>query len=54
VVIARTDNASRLMARVPAEDTAALARLTSLAVNPIGSTGRTTPGADGHLVWSFA
>ncbi|MGP8122824.1 MAG: acetyl-CoA acetyltransferase [Xanthobacteraceae bacterium] len=54
VVIARPDPGLRLMARIPGDDGAAIARLLSLATNPIGSTGRTVPGPDGLLQWSFA
>ena len=54
IVIARPDPGSRLMARVPGEDTAGIAKLLSRAVSPVGSNGRTRPGADGILEWSFA
>jgi acetyl-CoA C-acetyltransferase len=54
VAIARPDPGSRVMARVPGDDGAGIARLMNLAVNPIGSTGRTAPGPDGLPQWSFA
>lgn len=53
VVIARPDPGQRLMARVPADDTEALARLMSASRNPIGASGRTAAGPDGILQWSF-
>ena len=54
VVIARPDPGTRVMARVAGDDHEGIARLMSLATNPIGSTGRTTPGADGLPQWRFA
>ena len=54
VVIARTPAGARLMARVPADDAAALALLTDADRSPVGRAGRTAVGEDGLLVWAFA
>jgi acetyl-CoA C-acetyltransferase len=54
VVIGRTAGGARLMARVPRDDGAALARLTDLAQSPVGSTGQVAPAPDGLLNWRFA
>ena len=52
VVIARTPEGKRLMARVPAEDGATMPLLTSMERNAIGAGGEVTAGADGELVFS--
>jgi acetyl-CoA C-acetyltransferase len=55
VVIARTPQGGRLMARVEAADTATLARLTDLDASPIGLPGQVANGAaDGLLRWTLA
>ncbi len=52
IVIARTPDGKRLMARVPAEDGGTLALLTSMERNAIGTKGQVTVAADGELVFS--
>jgi acetyl-CoA acetyltransferase len=53
-VIARTGDASRLMARVRADDAASMALLTDQAASPIGCTGHVARGSDGLLSWTIA
>lgn len=53
LVIARTDDGQRLMARVLPTDTATLAVLTDLNRSPVGRRGRAAPGPDGLLHWSL-
>jgi len=53
VVIALTSGGQRLMARVPPDDTAALATLTALDRSPVGRRGRTAAGPDSLLRWTF-
>jgi hypothetical protein len=54
LVIALTPAGQRLMARVPASDTATLARLTALDRSPVGQAGATSRAGDGRLHWRFA
>ena len=54
LVIASTPGGQRLMARVPASDTATLARLTALDRSPVGQAGTTARADDGRLHWRFA
>ncbi|HEY5755238.1 MAG TPA: hypothetical protein VIU34_05415 [Steroidobacter sp.] len=51
-VIARTSEDRRLMARVPASDSASLQVLTDLSTTPIGRVGQVTRGADNLLNWT--
>jgi acetyl-CoA acetyltransferase len=53
IAIARPDPRTRLFARIPAEDSEAIARLMSPSANPIGEAGRTALGSDGILQWHF-
>jgi len=53
VVIARLDAGSRVLARLPAEDAAGLARLTDLAASPVGAAGVVDAEGDEALVWAF-
>jgi acetyl-CoA C-acetyltransferase len=53
IVIARTTNSERIMARVLAADTSALSALTDPARSPIGLTGHAELYGDGLLVWKF-
>jgi acetyl-CoA C-acetyltransferase len=50
-VIARTPAGERLMARVAADDTETLRRLTDLDTQPIGVEGHVEATADGLLAW---
>lgn len=52
VVIARTPAGARLMARVPADDAATIARLTDWDRSAVGSTGRVATDADGAPVFA--
>jgi acetyl-CoA C-acetyltransferase len=54
VAIARPDPETRLIARIPAGDTEAIAKLMNAKANPIGAAGRTALGPDGLLQWRFA
>lgn len=54
IVIARTPDGRRLMARVAAQDTATLAHLTAQDRSPIGQAGTAYLGADERLHWRFA
>jgi acetyl-CoA C-acetyltransferase len=51
VVILRTSDGSRTLARVPADDTDTLARLVNPDRSPIGATGRISRAGDGLLNW---
>ena len=51
VVILRTKDGARTLARVPASNTSTIARLTDLDRSPIGLTGTITTAEDGLLVW---
>jgi hypothetical protein len=53
VAIARPDPGTRLIARIPAQDTNGVAMLMNSKVNPIGAAGRTAMGSDGILQWRF-
>ncbi|WP_424138286.1 acetyl-CoA acetyltransferase [Roseomonas chloroacetimidivorans] len=53
-VVARTPAGARIIARVPAADTEAIAALTELSRSPVGLEGRTTSGAEGLLAWRLA
>jgi acetyl-CoA acetyltransferase len=54
VVIARTPDGARLIARVPADDAATLAHLTDTARSPIGTTGEVSSEAGAPLRWRVA
>lgn len=54
VVIARTEGGSRLMARVPAEDTESLGLLLDEERSPIGSVGMVRADRDGLAEWRCA
>lgn len=51
--ILRLPNAARTLARIPADDTATLARLMDDTATPIGVPGTLRPGQDGLLAWSL-
>ncbi len=53
VVIARTPQGQRLLAKLPAGDVRGIAALTDLRSNPIGQRGRVTRDAGGMQIWSF-
>lgn len=53
VVIARTPDGGRLLAKVEAEDFSGIAVLTDVNCSPIGRAGRVDRGADGLPVWRF-
>jgi acetyl-CoA C-acetyltransferase len=53
-VIGRTPAGERFVARVPAEDTATIARLESGAEEPVGMAGRAQLGEHGLIKWRFA
>lgn len=54
VVIARTPAGGRLLAKIEASESAAIATLTDLDQSPIGRNGVISTGADGLPLWSFA
>jgi acetyl-CoA C-acetyltransferase len=54
VVILRTADGARTLARVPASEGATIAQLISLDRSPIGLTGPITPAEDGLLAWRAA
>ncbi len=54
VVILRTLDGSRTLARVPASDTRTIERLTSLDQSPIGEAGEISKAQDGILEWRMA
>jgi acetyl-CoA C-acetyltransferase len=54
VVILRTGDGERTLARIPAADTPTLARLLDLDRTPIGSTGPISKAADGMQEWKAA
>ena len=54
IVILRTPEGRRTMARVPASDTIAVARLTDAARSPIGEKGIVTKADDGLLEWRLS
>ena len=51
VVILRTADNARALARVPVQDTATLAHLLDMDRSPVGSTGEISTAADGVLEW---
>ncbi|WP_176598993.1 MULTISPECIES: acetyl-CoA acetyltransferase [Sphingobium] len=51
IVILRTLDGRRTMARVPPADTHTIARLTDMSRSPIGENGTVTTGDDGLLEW---
>jgi len=51
VVMMRTPDNSRALARVPAGDSATLAHLLNMDRTPVGSLGKITTAADGVLEW---
>jgi len=53
VVILRTPQHGRLLARVPAEGHASIAALTDPNASPIGYHGNVTADADGHPLWGL-
>jgi acetyl-CoA C-acetyltransferase len=54
VVVLRTEDGARALARVPAQDAATLAALTNMDRSPVGSRGAITTAADGVLEWRAA
>ncbi|MYL99736.1 acetyl-CoA acetyltransferase [Novosphingobium sp. FGD1] len=54
IVILRTPEGHRTMARVPASDARTIARLTDLLRSPIGETGVVTTADDGLLEWRLS
>jgi acetyl-CoA C-acetyltransferase len=54
VVMLRTAENARALARVPVSDAATLARLTDMNRTPVGSSGEITTAADGMLEWRAA
>jgi acetyl-CoA C-acetyltransferase len=54
VVMLRTAENARALARVPVSDAATLARLTDMNRTPVGSSGEMTTAADGMLEWRAA
>ena len=51
-VIARVDDGTRVLARLPGDDEAGIARLVDLAASPIGAAGAVAAQSD-ELVWAF-
>jgi acetyl-CoA C-acetyltransferase len=51
VVMLRTTNNTRALARTPARDRATLAHLTNMDRTPVGSLGEITSADDGILEW---
>ncbi len=54
VVMLRTEQNNRALARIPARDERTLAHLTSMERTPVGSTGELSTTADGMLEWRVA
>lgn len=54
VVIARLGEGPRVLARLPAEDAAGIARLTDLATSPVGAAGHVWAEGEEALAWRFA
>jgi acetyl-CoA C-acetyltransferase len=54
VVMLRTTNGARALARVPAQDAATLAFLTNMERSPVGARGAITTASDGVLEWRAA
>lgn len=53
VVIARTPQDQRLLAKLPADDARGIATLTNLRSNPIGQRGRVVRDGNGMQIWAF-
>ena len=51
VVMLRTANNTRALARVPVQDAATLAHLLDMERSPVGSMGEISTAADGVLEW---
>ena len=51
VVMLRTEDGRRTLARIPADDDATLAHLRDMDRTPVGSTGDITMADDGAPVW---
>jgi acetyl-CoA C-acetyltransferase len=51
VVMMRTENDARALARVPATDAATLKHLTDMDRTPVGTLGKVVTAADGVLEW---
>jgi acetyl-CoA C-acetyltransferase len=51
VVMLRTEQDARALARVPANDTATLAHLLNMDRTPVGSLGNIVTAEDGVLEW---
>lgn len=51
VVVARTPDGARFLAKVPADDVAGIAFLTDGKSEPVGTQGRAAPGPDGLMEW---
>ena len=54
VVMLRTADGARALARVPAQDQATLAFLTDMDRSPVGTRGPIATAADGVLEWRSA
>ncbi|MFZ0808973.1 MAG: acetyl-CoA acetyltransferase, partial [Bradyrhizobium sp.] len=54
VVMLRTSNNARTLARVPAHDRATLAHLLNMDRSPVGSSGEVFSADDGMLEWRAA
>ena len=54
VVVARTPQGARLIARTPREDVRSLAHLTDLQRSAVGDAGRVSRDASGAMVWALA
>ena len=54
VIVARTPDGERTLAKVPAEDADGIAFLTSGAAEPVGTEGTIVPGPDGDQIWRRA
>jgi len=51
VIVGRTPEGARFLAKVPATDEAAIGFLTDGAAEPVGSPGEAAMGADGDVFW---
>jgi acetyl-CoA C-acetyltransferase len=54
VVMLRTEDDQRTLARIPASDTATLGQLLNMDRTPVGSLGEITMSADGVPEWRVA
>jgi acetyl-CoA C-acetyltransferase len=54
VVMLRTSDNKRTLARVPARDGATLAHLTDMDRTPVGSRGKIATADDGLLEWRYS